>query len=273
MAGRAGNKTASKAGTIRTGIGGWVYAPWNESFYPSGIRAADTLRHAASMLSAIEINATFYRTQTPESFAHWASQTPDGFVFAVKATRGAAQRKDPEEAAPSVARFLGSGLTELGPRLGPVLWQLPAGRKFDAALFPRFLDLLPDRLGGQRLRHAIEAADPSFRTEPALRLLAERGIALVGLDKEGAPAGTAITADFVYLRLQGTRSEEPAGYSEAELDLWAERLRLLARGVVPPVLAIDAPAPAPAPRDVFAFVIAGAKERAPAAAIALASRL
>jgi uncharacterized protein YecE (DUF72 family) len=263
-----------KSGTIRTGIGGWVYAPWHHTFYPPEIRAKDALRYAASRLAAIEINATFYRTQTPASFASWAAQVPDGFCFAVKAARAAAQRKDPNEARAPIDRFLGSGLAELGDRLGPVLWQLPAGRTFDPDLFPRFLDLLPDRLDGLPLSHAIEAAHPSFLSAPALALLSERGIARVVLDKPGVDSHAAITAPFSYLRLQGTTATEPAGYPPDILDHWAKSLASLATGVVPPsLLAADAPAARPGPRDVFCFVIAGAKERAPAAAMALADLL
>ena len=259
-------------GTIRTGIGGWVYPPWRESFYPAAVKAADTLRYAASRLAAIEINATFHGTQTPESFARWASETPEGFVFSVKAARGAAIRKDPQEAAPAIERFLGSGLSELGDRLGPILWQLPAGRVFDAATVERFLDLLPDALDGLRLRHAIEAAHPSFRSAQALALLAERRVALVGLDKDGVDLAAPITADFVYLRLQRTRTEQPAGYAPDALETWARRLQALAGGVVPEALSVAAAPPVrPGPRDVFAFLIAGAKERAPAAAMALAT--
>ena len=267
-------KANPTTGTIRTGIGGWVYPPWRQSFYPAAVKAADTLRYAASRLAAIEINATFHGTQKPESFARWASETPEGFVFSVKAARGAAIRKDPQEAAPAIARFLGSGLSELGDRLGPILWQLPAGRVFDAATVERFLDLLPDALDGLRLRHAIEAAHPSFRSAQALALLAARNVALVGLDKDGVDLAAPITADFVYLRLQRTRTEQPAGYAPDALETWARRLQALAGGVVPEALSVAAAPPVrPGPRDVFAFLIAGAKERAPAAAMALAALL
>ncbi|WP_428377442.1 DUF72 domain-containing protein [Lichenicoccus sp.] len=245
---------------VRVGIGGWSFPEWRDNFYPKGLRQADELAHAAARLGSIEINGTFYRTQTPQTFRSWRAAVPDGFVFSVKAARGAAQRKDAAEAAPSVQRFLGSGLTELGSALGPILWQLPPARRFDADGLARFLDLLPERQDGIALRHVLEARHESFATEPALRLLAERNVALVALDLDpdapGAAAGFPLTADFAYLRLQATRDEQALGYAPSALDDWARRLRTLSKQ-----------------REVFAYVIAGAKHRAPAAAQALIHRL
>jgi uncharacterized protein YecE (DUF72 family) len=243
---------------IRIGIGGWDFAPWRGLFYPQGLPRAQELAYAAAHLTSIEINGTFYRTQTPETFRAWHDGTPEGFVFSVKAARAAAQRKDAEEAKPAVERFLQSGLTELGGKLGAILWQLPAGRRFDADGLARFLDLLPPSQDGIPLRHALEAAHPSFLVPEATALLRERAIARVILDKPGVAESEEVTADHVYLRLQGTVDVEPAGYSEADLDKWASRLKALAK---------------PAKRQVLAYVIAGAKHRAPAAAMALIERL
>ena len=245
-------------GAIRIGIGGWDFAPWRGLFYPKGLRKAEELAYASAHLTSIEINGTFYRTQSPETFRAWRDGTPPGFVFSVKAARAAAQRTDPEEARPSIEHFLGSGLTELGDKLGAILWQLPGGRRFDADTLARFLDLLPPERDGLRLRHALEAQHASFDNEGALTLLRERGIARVILDKEGVAAREDVTADHVYLRLQGTVDEETEGYAPAALDAWAERLGALAR---------------PKGREVFAYVISGAKHRAPAAAMALIERL
>lgn len=255
-------RTGSKQGghPVRIGIGGWNFPEWRNSFYPKGLRQADELAYAAARLGSIEINGTFYKTQTPEIFRSWRTAVPDGFMFSVKAARGAAQRKDAAEAAPSIERFLGSGLTELGPALGPILWQLPPGRRFDADAMGRFLDLLPEQRDGLALRHALEARHESFRSEPALRLLAGRRVALVALDLDpDAPnpkADFPLTADFAYLRLQATRDEEALGYAPKVLAAWATRLRALSQD-----------------RPVFAYVIAGAKHRAPAAAEALIHRL
>ncbi len=243
--------------TIRIGIGGWDYAPWRGLFYPEGLKKADELAYASAHLTSIEINGTFYRTQTPETFRAWHDGTPDGFVFSVKANRAAAHRKDPNEAKPAVERFLGSGLTELGEKLGAILWQFPAGRRFDPEILPRFLDLLAPEQDGLKLRHAVEAQHESFNDDAALAMLRERGIARVILEKEGVAPREDITADHVYLRLEGTVDEEPAGYSPAALDDWAARLKGFAKSKK---------------REVFAYVISGAKHRAPAAAMALIER-
>ena len=244
---------------VRVGIGGWTYAPWRDNFYPRGLKHADELAYAAARLRSIEINATFYRTQTAANFRAWAAATPPGFVFSVKAARAAAQRTDPEAAAPAVERFLGSGLTELGERLGPILWQLPRTRRFDGDAVCRFLDLLPPARDGVALRHALEASHPSFATPQAVELLRSRQVALVVVDSEKVspepPLEPPLTADFVYLRLQRSVDEQPLGYSEPALDAWAARIRNWSSS-----------------RPVFAYVIAGAKHRAPAAAMALAAR-
>ena len=128
---------------IRTGIGGWTFEPWRGVFYPAGLRQADELNYAAERLGAIEINGTYYSSFKPESFEKWASQTPDGFVFAVKASRFCTNRKVLAEAGPSIEKFTGQGLAKLGERLGPILWQFMGTKKFDPSDFAAFLDLLP----------------------------------------------------------------------------------------------------------------------------------
>jgi uncharacterized protein YecE (DUF72 family) len=244
--------------SIRVGIGGWTYEPWRGLFYPEGLRHGDELAYAAAHLTSIEINGTFYRTQTPKSFRTWSNSVPKDFVFTVKAHRAAAQRIDPDEARPAITRFLDSGLTELGEKLGPILWQLPNGRKFDPAVFARFLDLLPAAQDGIKLRHVVEAAHASFNSETCTALLRERGVARAILDKPGVEASHEVTADHVYLRLEKCVDEEPTGYAPSDLDAWADRLKTLAK---------------PKGRSVFAYVISGAKHRAPAAAMGLIERL
>jgi uncharacterized protein YecE (DUF72 family) len=245
----------SKSRAIRIGIGGWVFAPWRESFYPPGLRASEFLSHASRQLTSIEVNATYYRTQTAATFRAWHEATPEGFAFSVKGPRAATQPRDAARAAPAVERFLASGLTELGAKLGPIAWQFPPTRRFDAAELAAFLDLLPPERDGRKLRHAIEAGHESFRSPECLALLRAHGIArvLLGLDGDTEPDDTA---DFVYARLKGTVAEQPAGYSAAELDAWTERIRRWN-----------------AQRDCYVYVIAGAKARNPAAARALIERL
>src|SRR3546814_2786805 len=119
------------SGKVRAGIGGWTYEPWRGTFYPPGLPHARELGHAASRVSAIEINRTYYRLQKPESFARWAEAVPPGFVFTIKATRFCTNRKILADAGESIQRFLGPGLTELGEKLGPILWQFMPTNAFD----------------------------------------------------------------------------------------------------------------------------------------------
>jgi uncharacterized protein YecE (DUF72 family) len=241
---------------IRIGVGGWTYEPWRGTFFPDGLRQADELRFASRALTAIEVNGTFYRTQTPATFRNWSRQVPEGFVLTLKAPRYVTTRRALAETAASVRRFLDSGLQELGPKLGPLNWQFPPTKAFDCADVAGFLDLLPDNLNGLPLRHAIEARHVSFHAPAFAALLADRGIAAVRGADGPYPEIDAPAPSFAYLRLMGTREGEPLGYPEAEIDRWATRLRRIARD-----------------REVFAFVISGHKPANPAAAMALIQRL
>lgn len=240
--------------TIRTGIGGWTYAPWRGAFYPVGLRHADELAYAAAHLGAIEINATFYRLQSAATFAKWRAQTPEGFVFAIKGSRYVVTRPRLADAGEGVARFCAQGIAELGDRLGPVLWQMPATRRFDAEDIAAFLALLPREVAGLPLRHAIEAGHESFACEEFVAVAREVGVAIVWTDATAAPQIDAATADFAYARFKTAHPRYKRGYAPAALTRMAQMLR-----------AWDADG-----RAVFAFAINGAKERAPAAALALA---
>ncbi|WP_374431735.1 DUF72 domain-containing protein [Tabrizicola sp.] len=241
---------------IRIGVGGWTYEPWRGTFFPEGLRQADELRFVSRALTAIEVNGTFYRTQTPATFRKWARQTPDGFMFTLKAPRYVTTRRELAGTKESIQRFLGSGLEELGPKLGPINWQFPPNKAFDSADLAGFLDLLPDRLNGLPLRHAIEPRHESFHAPAFGALLADRGIAVVQATDGDYPEIDAATAPFAYLRLMGTQEGEALGYPASKLDRWTTRLRKIAKD-----------------RDVFAFVISGHKAANPAAAQALIQRL
>ncbi|MGH8445934.1 MAG: DUF72 domain-containing protein [Solimonas sp.] len=267
---------AQSGGIIRTGIGGWNYEPWRETFYPQGLREKDELAWASQRLGAIEVNGTFYRLQTPQTYTRWHAETPDGFVFALKAPRFVTQRRVLAEAGDSIGKFLASGIAELHGKLGPLLWQLPPTHKFDADDCRRFLDLLPQRLGSRALRHVFEARHESFLVPEFIALLRERGIAAVYADSDEYPSFADLTAGFVYARLMRSEAKSPAGYSAKALDGWAARARQWAQGGAPDDLqtvADSALSATPAPRDVFLFFISGAKERNPAAAMALRDRL
>lgn len=244
-------------GTIRVGIGGWNFEPWRGTFYPPGMAQKRELEFAGQHVTAIEINSTYYGSQKAESFANWAAAVPDGFKFSVKASRFATNRKVLGDAGESVARFLNQGLDRLGDRLGPLHWQFMATKRFDRDDFARFLDLLPDARGALPLRHALEVRHESFRDPAFLELARARNMAVVFADSDEFPCIEEQTADFTYARLQRTAEEYPSGYSDAALDEFAAKAIGWAKGG----------------RDVYAFFIAGAKVRNPAAAQALIARI
>ena len=264
----------NSSGAIRIGIGGWTYEPWRGTFYPEKWPQKRELEFASRAVTAIEINGTYYSSFKPASFAGWAETAPEGFVFAVKASRFCTNRKVLAEAGESVARFVGQGIVELGDKLGPILWQFMATKKFDAEDFGAFLKLLPAAEAGVALRHAIQVRHESFAVPEFVAMARAAGVAIVFADSAEYPAIADVTGDFVYARLENAREEEPAGYAPAELDRWAATARDWAAGGSPPGLPYAAAEPAPrGARDAFVFFINGAKVRAPAGAKALIDRL
>jgi uncharacterized protein YecE (DUF72 family) len=166
----------AKQGKIRVGIGGWTFEPWRGVFYPKGLSQAKELGYASQHVTSIEVNGTFYSTQKPATFAKWRSETPEGFVFSIKGIRYAVNRRVLAEAGDSINRFLDSGVTELGDRLGPMLWQFAGTKKFDEADFGKFLELLPAKLGGTPLRHVVEPRHVSFCTPAFISLIRQFSI-------------------------------------------------------------------------------------------------
>ncbi len=243
--------------TIRVGIGGWTFEPWRGVFYPDKWPQKRELEYAAQHVTAIEINATFYGRQKRESYRKWADAVPDGFTFSLKASRYATNRKLLAEGGTSITMFLEQGFTELGDRIGPIVWQFAATKAFDADDFARFLDLIPDVRDGVPLRHVLEPRHESFR-DPAFYALAKaRNMAIVFADSDVYPCIDEPTADFAYARLQRTQEGVATGYDAEALNHWEKTAQAWAQGG----------------RDVFVFFIAGAKVRNPAAAQALIGRL
>jgi uncharacterized protein YecE (DUF72 family) len=263
-------------GAIRVGIGGWTYEPWRGVFYPPGLPAARELEHASGRLTAIEINGTFYRSQGPKSFAKWRAETPENFVFAVKGHRAVVNKKKLAESGEAVEWFFKSGISELGDKLGPVLWQFAPFKKFDAEDIAAFLSLLPREVDGLRISHALEVRHTSFQVPEFIALAAEHNAAIVYADSEDHPAVADPTADFVYARLQRSGEDFATGYSPADLDAWTERARVWSGGGVPddlPTMTDASRKGAKIARPVYVFFISGAKERNPAAAEAMIARL
>ncbi len=262
------------ADRIRVGIGGWSYAPWRDNFYPAGLAQARELEYASRHLTAIEINSTYHGTQKRTSFAKWRDETPDGFVFSVKASRFATNRRVLAEAGDSVSKFIDSGIAELGEKLGPVVWQFAPTKQFQPEDFEAFLTLLPDSVEGVTLRHVLEVRHASFASPEYLKLARKYKMATVFTDSPKFPSIADLTSDFVYARLMDANEDIATGYAPKALDAWAQRAATWATGSVPEDLPhLDGKAPAKRRREVFVFFINGAKERAPAAAGGLLERL
>ncbi len=261
---------------IRIGIGGWTYEPWRETFYPPGLPARRELEHASRQVTAIEVNGTYYSTQSPASFERWRDETPDDFMFALKASRFATNRRVLAQAGESIDRFIDSGLARLGPKLGPILWQFAPTKQFDAEDFEGFLELLPASVDARPLRHVLDVRNDTFMVPEFLALARKYRTAVVITDSPDYPSFANLTTDFVYLRLMRAESQRSAGYAPEVLDAWAACALAWAAGGVPagvPRVDADAGEPQAASRDVFMFMINGAKERAPAAAMEVIRRL
>jgi uncharacterized protein YecE (DUF72 family) len=263
------------AGQIYIGIGGWIFEPWRGVFYPDGLPQAKELEYASRQLTSIEINGTYYGSQSPETFRKWREATPEGFVFSVKGSRFCTNRKVLAESKESVQKFVDQGVLELEDRLGPLLWQFAPTKRFEPGDFAAFLDCLPEKAGGLHLRHVVEVRHDSFRSPELLALLRERNIGLVYAEHFTYPEMADVTADFVYARLQKGSDDIETAYPEDQLDAWAGRFKAWASGGQPGDLPRVDPghALAKAPRDVFAYVIHEGKVRAPAAAKALIQKV
>jgi len=239
-------------GSIRVGIGGWTFEPWRGVFYPEGLPQKKELEFASRALTSIEINGTYYSTFKPDSWRKWREETPDDFVFAVKASRFCTNRRVLADAKDSIDKFLNQGLTELGPKLGPINWQFMATKKFDPADFASFLKLLPETLGGLSLRHAVEVRSPTFVTKDFVTMARDHNVAIVTAKDEDFPEIDERTADFTYARFMATSEDLAEGVSRTELTALARKAKTWAKD-----------------GTVFAYFISGAKVRNPAAAQAL----
>jgi uncharacterized protein YecE (DUF72 family) len=275
MPARTKHSSAAASGRIRVGIGGWNFAPWRNNFYPEKWPQKRELEYASGKLTAIEVNSTFYRPQTAATYANWRSQTPDAFVFSLKAPGFATQTTSLESAAKAIKRFVFAGLAELGDRLGPISWQFASNRAFARDYFAAFIDLLPHELNGHALRHVLEVRHESFMCAEYIALMRERRLPTVFTDSTEYPSFADLTGDFVYARLMRSESSLATGYPAAALDAWAARARTWARGELPADLPYVEPAArtAASTRDVYLYFISAAKERNPAAAMALIDRL
>ena len=259
---------------IRVGVGGWTFEPWRDNFFPKGLAHKKELEYASRQLTAIEVNGTYYSTMKPASFKKWHDETPDGFKFSLKASRYSTNRRVLGEAGESITRFVDSGIGELGKKLGPIVWQFAPTKQFEAEDFEAFLALLPKETDGHKLRHVLDVRHESFKSPDYLKLARKYKCATVFTDSDTFPSFADLTSDFVYARLMKSEEKVKTGYPAKVLDQWAEVAQIWAKGGEPESLPrIEAIGKAAKPRDVFIYFINGSKERAPAGAQALLSRL
>ncbi len=283
---------------IRIGISGWTYKPWRGVFYPPKLPQKKELHHASSLLNSIEINGSFYSLQRPTSYQAWREATPDDFVFSVKGPRFVTHMKKLRDVDGPLANFFASGVLALGPKLGPLLWQLPPILGFDEARLAEFFARLPrttvqaatlaerhePRLEGRAwtvtdedrpLRHCLEIRHPSYETPRFIELLREHDIAVVVADTAGKwPLIEDVTSDFVYVRLHGDEELYVSGYSDDALDRWGDMVTAWSRGTSPSsAKLVTPPTTTPGERDVFVYFDNDVKVRAPFDAMALAAKV
>jgi uncharacterized protein YecE (DUF72 family) len=241
---------------IRVGVGGWSFEPWDETFYPPGLSKSKQLEYASRKLTAVEVNATYYSSFRPDTFAKWRDATPAGYVFSLKAHRFSTVRKTREDMKKSIDLFLDQGITQLKDKLGPINWQFPPTRRFEREYFDMFLLQLPREKDRIPLRHALEVRHPSCNDPAFLDLLTKHGATVVYAEDDEFPKIRHEGSEFAVARLMQTQSDQPAGYPKAEIDRFAKTFTDWSKK-----------------QDVFAFFISGAKERNPAAAMALLDKL
>lgn len=262
-------------GRIRAGMGGWTFEPWEGTFYPEKLSKKKQLEFASHAVPTIEVNGTYYSGFSAATYAKWAAETPDGFVFSIKGNRFVTNRKVLADAKESMGKFFAQGLEELGPKLGPIVWQFAPTKKFEPEDFEGFLKLLPAEQKGLRLQHVLEVRNASFAVPEFVTVARKYNAAICYAQHATYPEIADITSDIVYARLQKGEDDIPTAYAPADLDRWAERLKVWAAGGQPDDLPYaDPSASAPkTPRDVFVYIIHEGKIRAPQGAMALMERV
>lgn len=265
-----------KSAAVIVGISGYDYPGWRGGFYPAELPKARWLSYASRCFDSVELNGTFYSLKSPRVFERWAAEVPSrGFVFAVKGGRFITHNLKLRNCETALGNFFASGILALGRKTGPFLWQLPDTYRFDPERLDTFMRMLPrdsreaeqvacqhderlrrgaltESVDGVRIRyrHAFEVRHPSYFCEEFYALLRAHRVALVLADTAGRWGyAEELTADFVYVRLHGSRQLYVSGYTEDELDWWADRIRAWRH--------------APSCRDVYVYFDNDAKVYAP----------
>lgn len=206
-------------GAVLIGTSGWHYDSWRGVFYPAAVRTKDLLAYYAGHFSTTELNASFYRLPAATTVRAWRDQTPEHFLFAWKASRYITHFRRLKDVEDSI-ELVFTRMAGLGPKFGPVLFQLPPQMRADRERLARFLTLLP-----RKRRHVVEFRHPSWYEPAILDLLRERDVALCISDHAAAPAPWEPTARHVYVRGHGPSGRYAGSYSPTALAAWASRIK------------------------------------------------
>ncbi len=203
----------------RIGTSGWNYKHWKEIFYPADLSPRKWLEFYSSHFNTVELNATFYRLPKVNTFESWKNRTPDGFLWSVKANKFITHTKRLKDCREPLDRFYTS-VSGLGDKLGPILFQLPPSLTYDEQVFLDFCALLkPNYL------HTLEVRNRSWLDDGAFEIMRKFNIAFCISDTAGRyPYHEAVTADFVYIRLHGSRKLYASEYTVEELHTWAKKI-------------------------------------------------
>jgi uncharacterized protein YecE (DUF72 family) len=265
------------SGQVWIGTSGWNYPHWRRTFYPSGLPQKQELAYIGSRFGTVEVNGTFYSLTRPSTCEAWRRSVPPGFVFAIKGSRYITHMLKLRNFLAPLGNFFAQGILRLGGQLGPILWQLPPGLRFDADRAGAFFDALPrDLAAAERrarnhdarttgrsaltapdgrtlpLRHAVEPRHASWMEDAALKQLEAHDVALVAADTAGKhPFSLARTAGFAYVRLHGSTQLYASRYTDEEIATWADRVRRLRDDRVDVYVYFDNDARAHAPGDAL----------------------
>ena len=283
--------------TVRIGISGWVYKNWDGVFYPSWVKKSKKLEFASRVFSTIEINGTFYSLQNKKNYEKWYRQTPDDFIFSVKANRYITHIKKLKNVKTSIANFFSSGPLALKEKLGPILWQCPPGLIFEAKKIEDFLKILPKNFKDAiklcskadipkkeqylkyvknfKIKHALEVRNITFVNSDFINLLRKYNVALVFSDNTGLwPYFEDVTSDFIYIRLHGHSKMYTSRYDQKSLNLWSKKIDSWRKGHQPKNKnTITKDKIALKERDVFVYFDNDKKIFAPSNAMELMERI
>jgi uncharacterized protein YecE (DUF72 family) len=213
--------------TVRVGCSGWQYKHWRGDFYPAGLPTSGWFAHYARTFDTVEINNSFYRLPPAETFAKWREQASSRFVYAVKASRFLTHMKKLKDPDDPLALFF-ENAKALGPRLGPILYQLPPRWPLNLERFETFLRALAPAARGAGLKsrpyNVVEFRDPSWYDERVFTLMRRYKVALCLHDMQGSASGKLVVGPFVYVRFHFGTKKYGGRYPDERLDEWADWL-------------------------------------------------